>query len=334
MMNRLNDLLHGKLGHTHFISVTTLCLLLSACGGGGGSSDQPTPSSSNSISSSNSSSSNGNIPSTTLSCNGFPTTVPVSVNGALQNYSKVCLILQEYAPMTPAFSVTTNAGNLLAHGDSVDMLGTFVVYARVVVTAANEGTATALARSVVVNIADGKVSSSPTELTEPESLEVDFEVFTLPSTNLTLNANAGNLTADNYSAILNLTTSAGNADLSAVQGQETVNVNAGNINVTFSGPSQGQEIFNTNNGNINVTLIGTSFTGAGMTAKVTNAGNVMVSRPVGFQAAFTAQTNVGTAAIDGQEQMAPVPNSPAIVTSGTGAPILLQTNTGNVSVTN
>ncbi|MHB8813899.1 MAG: hypothetical protein ACYDAE_11590 [Steroidobacteraceae bacterium] len=128
---------------------------------------------------------------------------------------------------------------------------------------------------------------------------------------MTLTATDGNLAVDNYNAILNLTADAGNADLSAVQGQETVNVNDGNIDVT---------------------LMGTSFTGAGITAKVAHAGNVTASRPVGFRAAFTAETNIGIAAIDGQKQTAP-PNSPAVVTSGTGPPILLETNTGNVTVT-
>jgi len=193
----------------------------------------------------------------------------------------------------------------------------------------------ALAQSVVVTIApDGKIKASPDQAPFPQLLQIDFEVFTAQTTNLTLTATDGNLAVDNYNAILNLTTDAGNADLSSVQGQETVNVNDGNIDVTFSGPSQGQETFNTNNGNIDVTLIGTSFTGAGITAKVANAGNVTVSRPVGFQAAFTAKvTNSGTASIDGQQQTAPT-YSPAVVTSGTGVPILLQTDIGNATVKN
>jgi hypothetical protein len=242
-------------------------------------------------------------PPTALSCAGYPKTG--------QNFAQACVILQESAQVTPSLTVTTLAGNLTGHGQ--DNLQSFVVYARVIAQDANEGAATALANSVVINTANGNVSAMPDQATAPQGLSIDFEVFTAQTTNLTLTAdNAGNLAVDNYNAILNLTTAAGNADLSAVQGQETVNVNAGNIDVTFTG---------------------TSFTGAGMTAK-TKTGNVTASRPVGFQAAFTAETNVGIASIDGQKQIAPVPNSPAVVTSGTGAPILLQTNTGNASVTN
>jgi len=262
------------------------------------------------------------VPPTTLSCAGYPKTD--------QNSVQVCVILQESEQVTPSLTVTTVAGNLTGHGQ--DNLQSFVVYARIIAQDANEGAATALAKSVIINTADGKVSATPAQATSPQqSLMIDFEVFTAQTTNLTLTANDGNLTVDNYNAILNFTTGNGNADLSAVQGQETVNVNNGNIGVIFSGPSQGQETFNTNNGNIDVTLIGTSFTGAGMTAKVINAGSVTATRPVGFQAAFTVQTNVGTAAIDGQKQTAP-PNPPAVVTSGTGAPILLETNNGNASV--
>jgi hypothetical protein len=263
------------------------------------------------------------IPPTALSCAGFPQTETNSV--------RVCVIVQEFAQVTPSLTVTTVAGNLTGHGQ--DNLQSFVVYARIIAQDANEGTATALAKSVVINTANGNVSATPDQTTSStQSLQIDFEVFTAQTTDLTLTGNAGNLAVDNYNAILNLTTDAGNADLSAVQGQETVHVNNGNIDVIFSGPSQGQETFNTNNGNIDVTLIGTSFTGAGITAKVAHAGNVTASRPVGFQAAFTAETNIGIAAIDGQKQTAP-PNPPAVVTSGTGAPILLKTNTGNVTVT-
>ena len=249
-----------------------------------------------------SSGSDSGIPPTTLSCAGFPRSG--------QNFTQVCVILQETAQVTPSLAVTTVAGNLTGHGQ--DNLQSFVVYARIVAQAANQGAATALANSVVINTANGNVFATPNQATSPQSLTIDFEVFTAQTTNLTLTGNAGNLAVDNYNATLSLTTGAGNADLSVVQGQETVNVSTGNIDVT---------------------LTGTSFVGAGITAK-TKTGNVTVSRPAGYQAAFTAQTNVGIASIDGQKQTAPVPNSPAVVTSGTGAPILLQTNTGNASVTN
>jgi hypothetical protein len=242
------------------------------------------------------------VPPTTLSCAGFPQTVGT--------YTQFCVILQEFAQVTPSLTVTTLTGNLTGHGQ--DNLQSFVVYARIIAQDVNQGAAAVLANSVVINTANGNVSATPDQATSPQSLSIDFEVFTAQTTNLTLTDTTGNLAVDNYNAILNLTTATGNAVLSAVQGQETVNVNTGNIDVTFTG---------------------TSFTGAGMTAK-TQTGNVTASRPVGFQAAFTAEvTNAGIASIDGQTQTAPVPNSPAVVTSGTGAPILLQTNTGNVTVT-
>jgi hypothetical protein len=242
------------------------------------------------------------IPQTTLSCAGFPQTVGT--------YTQVCVLLQEFAQVTPSLAVTTLTGNLTGHGQ--DNLQSFVVYARIIAQDVNQGAATALASSVVINTANGNVSATPDQATFPQSLTIDFEVFTAQTTNLTLTDTTGNLAVDTYNAILNLTTATGNAVLSAVQGQETVNATTGNIDVTFTG---------------------TSFTGAGMTAK-TQTGKVTASRPVGFQAAFTAEvTNAGIASIDGQTQTAPVPNSPAVVTSGTGAPILLQTNSGNVTVT-
>ena len=307
------------------ICIAVLCFVLSACGGGGSSGNN-----NGSMYSSSSSNNGSNVPVTTLSCDGFPKAVPVSVNNSVQTYTAVCLILTEYAQVTPSLSVSTNAGNLSGHGKSVDMLNMFVVYARIVATAADEGRANALAKSVVINTTNGKVSSTPDQFTAPESLQVDFEVFTQPSTNLTLTANDGNVAVDNYNAILNLTTVDGNVDLHAVQGQETVNATNGNINVIFSGPSQGQEIFNTNNGDIDITLTGTSFAGTGMTAKVTNAGGISVSRPSGYQAAFSAKTDIGIASID--SNMVTAPPTPAVVTSGSGAPISLESKTGNVSV--
>ena len=301
-MTRLDEPVSGRTAYARSLFLVALCcFLLSACSGSGGTGSSA-GSGSGSGGGSGGGGGTGSTPPTVLSCAGYPQTE--------QNSARVCVILQESAQVTPSLTVTTLAGNLTGHGQ--DNLQSFVVYARVIAQDANEGAATALANSVVINTANGNVSAMPDQATAPQSLSIDFEVFTAQTTNLTLTDNAGNLAVDNYNAILNLTTAAGNADLSAVQGQETVNVNAGNIDVTFTG---------------------TSFTGAGMTAKTKN-GNVTASRPVGFQAAFTAETNVGIASIDGQKQTAPVPNSPAVVTSGTGAPILLQTNTGNASVTN
>src|SRR5438552_16825446 len=149
------------------------------------------------------------IPPTTLSCAGIPQTETNSV--------RVCVIVQEFAQVTPSLTVTTIAGNLTGHGQ--DNLQSFVVYARIVAQAANQGAATALANSVVINTANGNVFATPNQATSPsQSLQIDFEVFTAQTTNLTLTATDGNLAVDDYNAILNLTTDAGNADLSAVQG--------------------------------------------------------------------------------------------------------------------
>jgi hypothetical protein len=325
-MTRLDEPVSGRTAYARSLFLVALCcFLLSACSGSGGTGSSA-GSGSGSGGGSGGGGGTGSTPPTALSCAGYPQTE--------QNSARVCVILQESAQVTPSLTVTTLAGNLTGHGQ--DNLQSFIVYARIVAQDVNEKAATALANSVVINTANGNVSATPDQAPSPQqSLQIDFEVFTAQTTNLTLTGNAGNLAVDNYNATLNLTTAIGNADLSAVQGQETVNVNSGNIDVTFSGPSQGQETFNTNNGHIDVTLIGTSFTGAGITAKVANAGDVTASRPVGFQAAFTAEvTKAGVASIDGKQQTAPLPNSPAVVTSGTGAPILLQTNKGNASVTN
>jgi Immunoglobulin domain/Putative adhesin len=250
------------------------------------------------------------IPPTTLSCDHFPKTVTVSVNGTLQNYTQVCLIVQELAQVTPALSVSANIGNMFGHGDSADTLSMFVVYGRVVVTAADEGTATALAKSVVINTANGSVSSTPDHLDEPQFLGVDFEAFTNPSTNLTLTSNVGNQSVDNFNATLKLMASSGNVILRAVQGQVTANTHAGNIDAALSG---------------------SSWTGAGMSA-TTQSGNITVARPAGYQAAFTAKSDVGNASIDSQKANTADPTKPAIVTAGSGAPINLESKSGDVSV--
>jgi len=304
-MTSLDEPVSGRTAYARLLFLVALCcFLLSACSGSGGTGSSA-GSSSGSGGGSGGGGGTGSTPPTALSCVGYPQTE--------QNSARVCVILQESAQVTPSLTVTTLAGNLTGHGQ--DNLQSFVVYARIVARDVNERAATTLANSVVINTANGNVSATPDHTTSStQSLQIDFEVFTAQTTSLTLTATDGNLAVDNYNAIVNLMTDAGTADLSAVQGQETVNVN---------------------NGNIDVTLTGTSFTGAGITAKVANAGNVTASRPVGFQAAFTAEvTNAGVASIDGQQQTAPLPNSPAVVTSGTGAPILLQTNKGNATVTN
>ena len=63
-----------------------------------------------------------------------------------------------------------------------------------------------------------------------------------------------------------------------------------------------------------------------------DVGNVTVTRPAGYQAAFTSTADVGNATIDSQV-VRPTEGTPAVVTSGTVAPIALASKVGNVTVT-
>jgi len=226
----------------------------------------------------------------------------------METYTQVCLIVQKTAPLTPGISALTVVGNMTGHGR--DTLSAYVVYARVVAQAANEGSATALAQSVVVSTANGSISASPDKVAEPRLLEIDFEIFTAPATNLTLTDSVGNLSVDNYDATLQLTTQTGNASLQTVQGQTTVRTNVGNIAATLSG---------------------SAWTGAGMTA-TTQVGDISVSHPASYQAAFTATTDVGRVSVDGQ-QASSSGSSPVTIKAGSGAPIVLESSVGDVSVT-
>jgi hypothetical protein len=135
------------------------------------------------------------------------------------------------------------------------MLDTYVVYSRIVAQAADEGTATALAKSVVITTANSTISASPDRADSPQSLQIDFEIFTAPSTNLTLTTAAGDLTADEYNAILHFSSQAGNASLQNVQGQVSLDIGSGSIDAK---------------------LTGSGWTGTGMTAS-TQTGNTSVS---------------------------------------------------------
>jgi hypothetical protein len=277
------------------VCIGALCSALPACGGGG-----------------NASSPGGGTtvpPGTTtgLSCDGYPRPSVVSVNGAPQTYTQVCLIVQEYAQVTPNVSASTNAGGLTAHGRQ--MLDAYAVYSRIVAQAADEGAATALAKSVVITTANSTISASPDRVDSPQSLQIDFEIFTAPSTNLTLTTGAGDLAADDYNAILHFSSQAGNASLQSVQGQVSVDIGSGSIDAT---------------------LAGSGWTGTGMTAS-TQSGNISVSRSATYQAAFTAQTALGTASID-SNQATTTGQGPAVVTAGSGAPIMLKSMVGNVAV--
>jgi hypothetical protein len=298
-MSILDRLVAGRWAFARLACIGALCsvllAVLPACGGGG---DPSSPG-------------GGSTPppgtTTGLSCDGYPRPSVVSVNGAQQTYTQVCLIVQEYAQVTPNLSASTNAGSLIAHGRQ--MLDTYVVYSRIVAQAADEGTATALAKSVVITTANSTVSASPDRVDSPQSLQIDFEIFTAPSTNLTLTTGAGDLTADDYNATLQFTSQAGNASLQNVQGQVTVDIGAGAIDAK---------------------LAGSGWTGTGMTAS-TQTGNISVSRSAAYQAAFTAQTGLGTASIDGKQATTTGP-APAVVTAGSGAPIMLKSMVGNVTV--
>jgi hypothetical protein len=88
---------------------------------------------------------------------------------------------------------------------------------------------------------------------------------------------------------------------------------------------------NVGTGAIQVTLTGSGWSGAGLTAS-TQLGNISLSRPAAYQAAFTAQTDLGMASIDANQASTVTPGQPAVVTAGSGAPIVLKSMNGNVSV--
>jgi hypothetical protein len=221
--------------------------------------------------------------------------------------TRVCLLLTEYAAVTPSLSASTEAGNVTSHGGPAS--NSYIVYSRIVAQAADQNAATALAQSVVITTANGTISATPDQVDFPQSLTIDFEIFTAPGTNLTLTANAGNVAVDNYNATLGLTAQAGNISLTNVAGAATVNVGAGLVDAKLSG---------------------SGWTGTGMTATVQN-GTLSVSRPATYQAAFTAQCDNGTASIDGTTEMSS-PQGPAVVTAGSGAPIMLRSRNGAVTV--
>ncbi len=346
-MTILDGFVRGRSATARSIYVVALCSMLFACGGGDGGGIVG--------GGGGGGGGGGSTPATSLSCDGYPQTI----NGTTQ----VCLILQEYAQVTPGVSVSTNFGNVTGHG--FDILNAYVVYARIIAGAADQDRATALAQSVVVNTANSMISASPDQVDSPQSLQIDFEIFTAKNTNLTLTSDAGNMSVDNYNSILNLTPKKGNASLTTVQGQETVNVGSGNASLTtvqgqatvsvgtgnaslttLQGQAtvsvgmgnasltalqgQGQATVNVGAGNIDATLSGSGWTGAGMNA-TTQSGNISVSRPAAYQAAFTAKSDLGIASIDGQQAQSG--QAPAVVTAGSGAPIMLESKKGNVSVT-
>jgi hypothetical protein len=103
---------------------------------------------------------------------------------------------------------------------------------------------------------------------------------------------------------------AGDASLDTVQGDVSVSSGAGSIGVK---------------------LAGTAWTGTGMTA-TSRAGNISLLRPAGYGATFTAESDLGTASIDDQSATTATQGTPATVMAGSGAPIMLKTMAGEVSV--
>lgn len=264
-----------------------LCSVLSACAGAG-------------IGPRSGSGSGSAATAGSLSCNGYPKS-----EGA---YTQVCLIVQTTAPVTPSVSASTVVGTLTAHGR--DTLSARPVYARIIAQAANEASATTLAQSVVISTANGIISASPAQVAYPQALDIDFEIFTAPTTNLTLTDSVGAQSVDNYDATLQLTTQVGAVSLQTVQGQATVRTNVGAISATLSG---------------------SAWTGAGMTA-TTQVGAISISHPPSYQAAFTATSDLGRVTVDGQ-QATNKGSTPATVSAGSGAPIVLESKVGDISVT-
>jgi hypothetical protein len=229
------------------------------------------------------------------------------VNGKQQTYTQACVIVQEFAQLTSSVSASTVVGTVMAHGRS--MLDAYVVYARIIAQAVDIGTAAALAKSVTIIVTnDGLISASPDHVDAPQALQIDFELLTAPSTNLTLTTDTGELDVDAYDATLHLSAKIGNASLRNLQGQVDIDVGTGTIDTQLSG---------------------SGWTGPGLTAS-TQRGNVTVSRPAAYQAAFTARSDLGTASIDGKSATAG--QQPAVVTAGSGAPIVIESKVGNVEV--
>jgi hypothetical protein len=195
-----------------------------------------------------------------------------------------------------------------AHGGQTS--DTYIVYSRIIAQAADEVAATALAKSVVITTANGAIAASPDKVDSPQSLQIDFEIFTAPSTNLTLTSSTGDLAADGYNSTLRLTSQVGSTSLDNVQGDVSVDISTGSVDAKLAGPG---------------------WTGTGMTVS-TQTGGISLSRPATYQAAFTAQSELGTASIDDKSATTTTPGAPAVVTVGSGAPVVLKTKVGNVAV--
>lgn len=299
----------SKRSYIRLLCIGALTFVFAGCGGGSpGSGSMQGSGGSSAPGGGGGGSGSGSSPTTSLSCNGFPQSVQTGVSGMLQTYIQVCLIVQEYAAVTPGINASTELGNLIAHGGQIS--DTYVVYSRIIAQAADEGTATALAKSVVITAANGTITATPDQVASPQALMIDFEIFTTPSTSLTLSTTTGNVTVDNYNATVRLTSQTGAASLDNVQGDVSVGIATGSLHAK---------------------LLGSGWSGTGMTVSI-QTGGIDVSRPSGYQAMFTAESALGTVAIDDKTASSTTPGSPAAVTAGTGAPIVLKTQLGAVAV--
>ena len=243
---------------------------------------------------------------TSLSCVGFPKNVTVFVNDGVFTFVQVCKIVSLTAPLTPSLSVMSNAGNVTAHGGQTEEQ--IPVYARIVAQDATVAAATALTNSVNITTENGVVSSQNIAVNYPPSLEIDYEVFTPSTTDVSLSTTAGNVSADSYISTINASSKAGDVSLQTVDGDVNAKATAGNITIGLGGAG---------------------WTGAGLTA-TTVTGNILLSRPLGYQSLITATTQVGEVEVDGKIKGS-FP-APATITTGSGRPIKLTADEGNITV--
>jgi hypothetical protein len=124
------------------------------------------------------------------------------------------------------------------------------------------------------------------------------------TTDVSLSATAGNVSADSYTSTVNATTVAGDIALQTLDGSANAKATAGNITVSLNGAG---------------------WTGTGLTV-TTTAGNILLSRPVGYQAHITATARFGEVEADGKIRGSFPP--PATITTGSGQPIQLTAGAG------
>lgn len=242
---------------------------------------------------------------TSLSCAGYPKNVPVFSNSGVSTFVQVCKIVALTAPLTPSLSVTSNIGNVKAHGGQTE--NAIPVYARIVAQDATLADAAKLANSVHISTENGAVSSPKITVNYPRSLEIDYEVFTPSSTDLSLVSAVGNVSADSYTSKLSAVVDVGDLTLHTIDGDVNAKVATGNITISLSGAA---------------------WMGDGLTA-TTLTGNILFSRPKGYQALITATAGVGAVDVDGKTKAFPFP---ATITTGSGRPIKLTTSVGVVTV--